>query len=189
MEKKGKLFIISGPSGVGKGTLANKIIDYQELNISLSISATTRKKREKEINGEHYFFISKKDFLNMIKKQELLEHNNHFENYYGTPKKFIDNQLKKGKNILLEIDVNGALQVMESTEDVISIFISPPSLEELKSRIQKRGTESEEKILERISRYELEISQIKKYNYSIVNDSLSKAEEELVNIISKEIVG
>ncbi len=189
MDKKGKLFIISGPSGVGKGTLANKIVDHQELNISLSISATTRDKRTNELEGQHYFFVTKKEFLNMIKNKELLEYNNHFENYYGTPKDFIDKELKSGKNILLEIDVNGALKVMESTKDVVSIFISPPSLEELKNRIQKRGTETEEKILKRISRYELETSEIKKYNYSIVNDSLKKAEEELMNIISKEIVG
>ena len=149
------LLVLSGPSGVGKGTIS-EILKKSD-NMSFSISYTTRQPRVGEEHGKHYFFVSKEEFLNGIENDEFLEYSNHFDNYYGTPKSFVFDKLKN-TNVLLEIDVNGALMVKKSFPDAVLVMIAPPSREELKARLINRGTESLQKIEERISRmdYELE---------------------------------
>jgi guanylate kinase len=184
--KKGKLFVCSGPSGVGKGTLITRILKNDNLNLNLSISATTREKRDGEVDKKDYFFITKEKFVDYIKNHKLLEHSDHFENYYGTPVDFVDKQLDKGNNVLLEIEVHGADQVFAKRRDAIFIFLVPPSLKELEKRIRERGTESEEKIQMRLTRAAMEMADEDKYDYVIENDDLDKAEEEFIKIINKE---
>ena len=178
------LFVLSGPSGVGKGTIAKKLIE-RNANFALSISCTTRNAREGEVNGREYFFISKEDFLQKINKDGFLEYSNHFENYYGTPKDFVLDKLKTN-DVLLEIDVNGGLNVKQSYKDAILIMITPPSLEELRNRLIKRGTESLEKIDLRLSRIDYELSKKEQYDYQVVNDDLETAIKTVEDIINKE---
>ena len=185
--KKGKLFVFSGPSGVGKGTLVNRILKYKNLNLVLSISMTTRNKRFKEIHGEHYFFISKNEFIELTKQDKLLEYSNHFENYYGTPQEYVDATLNSGKNILLEIETTGAMQVMAKRQDAISIFLLPPNIKELEKRIRSRGTEMEEKIQTRLNRATLEMNYKTDYKYILINENIDSTEKKLVRIIKKEI--
>lgn len=178
------LFIISGPSGVGKGTIAKKLIERNP-NFALSISCTTRLPREGEINGREYFFIDKTEFLSTVENDGFLEYSNHFENYYGTPKQFVFNKLIEN-DVLLEIDVNGGLNVKKSFNDAVLIMITPPSIEELRNRLIKRGTETLEKINMRISRLEFELSKKDEYDYVVENDDLVLAIEKIEEIIRKE---
>ena len=178
------LFVLSGPSGVGKGTLAKKLIERNP-NYALSISCTTRAPRDGETNGREYFFISKEEFLSKIDNQGFLEYSNHFENYYGTPKDFVLDKLKT-HDVLLEIDVNGGLNVKKSYEKAVLIMILPPSLEEVKRRLIKRGTESMEKIELRMTRIEYELAKKDDYDYSVVNDDLITAVQQIEEIIKKE---
>ena len=175
-----KLIVISGPSGVGKGTIVNELL--KKGDYALSISCTTRAPRVGEREGVSYFFISKDKFLTMIAEKGFLEYDNHFENYYGTPKDFVEKQLQT-KNVILEIEVNGALAVKKSYPEAILIMIAPPSTDELKSRLVGRGTESAENIKERLARLEYELSQSDKYDYTVINDDLARAVEEIENII------
>lgn len=177
------LLVISGPSGVGKGTITEVLKKSDDM--SLSISYTTRKPREGEVDGIHYFFVSKDEFLNGIENNEFLEYSNHFDNYYGTPKKFVLDKLKTS-NVLLEIDVNGALMVKKSYPDAVLIMIAPPSKDELKARLIKRGTESIDKIEERISRMEFELEKSSLYDYIVINDDLEEAIKEVKQIILSE---
>ena len=177
------LLVISGPSGVGKGTITEVLKKSDDM--SLSISYTTRKPREGEVDGIHYFFVSKDEFLNGIDNDEFLEYSNHFDNYYGTPKKFVLDKLKTS-NVLLEIDVNGALMVKKSYPDAVLIMIAPPSKDELKARLIKRGTESIDKIEERISRMEFELEKSSLYDYTVINDDLEEAIKEVKQIILSE---
>lgn len=177
------LLVISGPSGVGKGTITEVLKKSDDM--SLSISYTTRKPREGEVDGIHYFFVSKDEFLNGIENNEFLEYSNHFDNYYGTPKKFVLDKLKTS-NVLLEIDVNGALMVKKSYPDAVLIMIAPPSKDELKARLIKRGTESIDKIEERISRMEFELEKSSLYDYTVINDDLEEAIKEVKQIILSE---
>ena len=178
-----KLIVISGPSGVGKGTIVNELL--KKGDYALSISCTTRAPRVGEREGVSYFFISKDKFLTMIENEGFLEYDNHFENYYGTPKEFVEKQLQT-KNVILEIEVNGAFRVKKSYPDAILIMIAPPSTDELKSRLVGRGTESAEDIAERLARLEYELSQSDKYDYTVINDDLERAVEEIENIIKNK---
>ncbi|MBR5192614.1 MAG: guanylate kinase [Clostridia bacterium] len=178
------LFVISGPSGVGKGTVAKLLVKRNE-NIELSISCTTRKPRTNEVDGKDYFFIDKSEFLSKIEKDGFLEYSNHFENYYGTPYDFVFNKLKE-KDVLLEIDVNGGLSVKEKFNEVVLIMLVPPSLEEVKKRLIARNTESLEKINKRMERINYELSKKDLYDYVVVNDKLEETYNEILKIIEIE---
>lgn len=177
------LLVISGPSGVGKGTIVNHLL--KKGNYALSVSCTTRSPRSGEREGKEYFFIGKDEFLHMIETGGLLEYSNHFGNYYGTPKKFVEDKLKNF-DVILEIEVDGALQVKKSYPDAVLIMILPPSVEELHARLVHRGSESEDKIEERISRMKYEISKKSEYDYVVINDDLQSAVDELEKLIEKE---
>lgn len=184
-KKKGKIIIISGPSGVGKKTVIDQIINDKELNLSYSISMTTRQPRENEKNGIDYFFISDEEFDEAIKENKLLEWAEFANNKYGTPIKGLYKQINQGKNVILEIEVEGATKVKKILDknDYISIFIVPPSIRELKKRLKKRDTETREKIRQRIKRARKEIKLKHEYDYCILNDVLSLASENLRNIL------
>ena len=178
------LVVISGPSGVGKGTIA-RIITERNKNMALSISCTTRMPREGETDGKEYFFVEKDRFEKEIAENGFLEYSEHFGNYYGTPKTFVLNKLKDF-DVLLEIDVNGGLNVKESYPDVVLIMVVPPNLDELKARLIGRHTESEKDIKLRMDRIEYELSKSKYYDYIVVNDDLKNAVEKIERIIIKE---
>ena len=178
------LIVISGPSGVGKGTIAKLLVERNK-NISLSISCTTRKPREGEKDGREYFFIEKQTFLDKIDKNGFLEYSNHFENYYGTPREFVMKSLEE-KDVLLEIDVNGGLNVKESFPEAVLVMITPPSVEEVRKRLIARNTESVEKIDLRMQRIDYELGKSNLYDYSVVNDDLLTAVKDVEKIIEKE---
>ncbi len=178
------LIVLSGPSGVGKGTIA-KLITERNKNVSLSISCTTRKPRDGEVHGKEYFFISKDEFSSKINEGGFLEYSEHFENFYGTPKDFVLDKLSSN-DVLLEIDVNGGLKVKENYEDALLIMILPPSEEELKKRLIGRNTESLEKINMRMERIKYEVGKRDLYDYAVINDDLMNAVSEIEKIIKKE---
>ncbi len=182
--KKNVLAVISGPSGVGKGTVIKKMFELCP-GLCESVSCTTRAPRAGEVDGKDYFFIPKERFEQMISRGELLEYSAHFENYYGTPKAFVEEKLETG-DVILEIDVDGALMVKKSHPSAVLIMITPPDMQELERRLKKRGTESDEKIALRISRAEYELSKSDKYDYCVVNDEVTRAAESILAIIRKE---
>ena len=181
---KGKLFIISGSSGVGKGTIIKELLKKAG-NLSLSVSSTTRKPREGEIHGKNYYFLSKEEFENAIKNDEFLEWAEFSSNKYGTSKTAVEELLNKGVNVLLEIEVQGALQVKNKIPEAILIFILPPSREELEKRLRGRGTESEEAILKRLNAIEFESKEAEKYDYKVVNDVVERAVDEILTIYER----
>ncbi len=181
---KNLLIVLSGPSGVGKGTVVKKLLGE---GLSLSVSCTTREPREGERDGEAYFFITRKKFEKMIKDGGFLEYSRHFENYYGTPREFVEKKLLFS-DVLLEIDVDGALNVKKSHPEAILIMLLPPSVEELRSRLIGRGTENREEIEERLSRMDYELSKKDEYDYAVVNDNLDECVKTVLNIINKEKV-
>ncbi|MCQ2791967.1 MAG: guanylate kinase [Bacilli bacterium] len=185
MKKPGLLIIIAGPSGVGKGTIRKKVMENKKLNLVFSISLTTRKKRVGEKNGADYFFVTKQKFLNAIKNNDLLEYNNYVGNYYGTSKKQVNQVRKAGKNVILEIDVNGAKNVAKAFKknEILSFFIVPPSLKELEKRIRGRSTETDVTIKKRLAKAKEEMKLKNKFNYIIVNDTPERASQEIINII------
>ena len=186
-QKKGTLFVFSGPSGVGKGTLNAKLFEEFGEQIAFSVSATTRAPREGEIDGTHYFFISKQEFENRVANNEFLEHAEYAGNCYGTPKSYVANLLDQGKNVLLEIEVQGAMQVKERMPECVSVFILPPSFEELERRLRGRGTETEEKILARLETARKELEYAPAYTYRIINGGdLEAAYQELRAVYLKE---
>ena len=166
---KGKLIVISGPSGVGKGTLKAKLFEEFVGRIAYSVSATTRGPREGEVDGKDYFFISRQEFERRVKNNEFLEHAEFAGNCYGTPRAYVEKLLDSGMNVVLEIDVQGALQVMKSMPECVSVFILPPSFEELEHRLRGRGTETEEKVRERLETAKRELPHAPQYDYQIVN--------------------
>ena len=185
MQTKGMLIVISGPSGVGKGTLCNLLLKRKK-NIILSVSTTTRLPRDGEINGKNYFFVSKKDFESMIKENQFLEWAKVYNNYYGTPREFVNKNLEKGKDVLLEIDIQGAKQVKHNCPQAIFIFIMPPSIAELETRIKKRGTETQTSLEVRMGNTVNELKAAYMYDYIVINDDIERAVTELCSIISAE---
>ena len=180
---KGSLFIISGPSGTGKGTICNELIKND--NIFLSISATTRNIRAGEVDGVTYLFVSKEEFNDMIEKGMLLEHKEYEGNFYGTPKQAVKDMLEKGKDVILEIEVKGALEVKKEIPEAVLIFIVPPSIEVLRKRLSSRGREGEKEIEDRIKTAKWELTQSDKYNYVLVNDDLEKCIQQTLDIIGE----
>lgn len=182
-ERTGNLFIISGPSGAGKGTLVKELLKRVP-DVWFSVSATTRAMRPGEVEGESYFFLTEEEFVDLIEHDGLLEYSRHFSHYYGTPLAPVLEHMKNGEQVILEIDVQGALQVKEKAPYAVAIFIEPPSLEELERRLKERGTETPEQIAERISRVNEEQRYKDRYNHVLVNDELESACCGLVELIN-----
>jgi len=185
MAKKGCLIVVSGPSGTGKGTICSALLQ-QHPEIAYSVSATTRAPREGERDGVNYYFLQKAEFERMIAAGELLEWAEVYGNYYGTPLKKIRERLAEGQDILLEIDTQGALNVKSKMPEGVLIFIMPPSLEELESRLRGRGTDAEDCILRRLSEAEAEMSLAKEYNYIVENDKVEVAVSKVAAIVAAE---
>ena len=182
--KHNKLIIFSGSSGVGKRTILAKLLDDKSLNLKYSISATTRKPRKDEIHGKDYFFLSNDEFEKWIKDDEFLEWAQFIDNKYGTPKKFIEKTLSEGFSPILEIEVQGALNVMKNyTNDYISIFVVPPSMDELKRRLKNRNTEDDEQIEKRLNEAIKEIQMKDRYQHIVVNDDIERCVDEIKEII------
>ncbi len=179
---KGKLIIFSGPSGSGKDTLLAKLFERHP-EIKLSISSITRPMRTGEVEGEKYHFISREEFEQRLSRDEFLEHNVYVNNYYGTPKQPVINAIENGQDIILEIDVNGAALVREKIKDAISIFIMPPSYEELKRRLTGRGTDSNDVINQRLNAALSEIERANEYDYIVTNDIIDRAVDYIIHII------
>ena len=183
--RKGLLVLVSGPSGTGKGTVCN-LLREKHPELAYSISATTRQPRPGEVDGVNYYFYDKAKFEAMIEAGELLEWANVYGNYYGTPKQAVLDRLEAGEDILLEIDTQGALNVMEAMPEGLYVFLLPPSLEELEKRLRGRGTVTEDSIARRLGAAKEEIGRAVKYRYVVVNDTVEKAEETIANIIAAE---
>ena len=183
MKRKGKLIIVSGPSGVGKSTLIEETMKMRD-DLCFSTSVTTRSPRPGEVDGEDYFFITPSRFAEMAENGELLEHATFVGNSYGTPRAYVEEKQAEGWNVILDIEVQGAAQVKEKEPDAVSVFVVAPSLEELEKRLTGRGTESPEKIRERLERAREEYKQASRYQYVIVNGDLRTAAEELSAIIT-----
>ena len=185
MNKENILIVVAGPSGVGKGTVCAKLFEKKE-EIDFSVSATTRKARNKEIDGVNYFFVSHDKFNEMIVNGKFLEYADVFGNKYGTPKEYVMSKLNEGKDVLLEIDVQGAMMVMESYSQAIFIFILPPSIDELEKRLINRKTENKEQLELRLNKAKLEIGYAEKFDYVVVNDDVNRAANEIISIIMSE---
>lgn len=185
IREKGILFVLSGPSGVGKGTVRKALFE-KDTALHYSISMTTRNMREGEQEGIDYFYRSKEEFEQMIKDNQLLEHAQYVGNYYGTPRQYVEETLLKGKDVFLEIEVQGALQVKENFPEGVFIFLSPPSLEELKNRIINRGTETEALVMNRLKAAQDEIELMDAYDYVVVNDQVDHAVEKVQSIVKSE---
>ncbi len=183
--KQGLLIVLSGPSGVGKGTVCSALRERMP-ELIYSISATTRKPREGEVEGVNYFFKSRDQFEHMIHHGQLLEWAEYVGNYYGTPAHFVKETIEQGKDIILEIEVQGALKVKQNFPEGVFIFLTPPSLSELKDRITKRGTETEESIRNRMEVGIEEIKLMEQYDYAVVNDTIEQACQRIESIITAE---
>ncbi len=184
-KEKGNLVVISGPSGAGKDSIVDNLKNYYS-NFWLSVSMTTRDPRGQEKNGVDYFFASKEEFENRIKENQFLEYAIYNDNYYGTPKDKILDQLNEGKDVILVIEIQGALKIKEILPETIFIFILPPSMSELRKRLVTRGTDDIDKIVNRFKRAYQEINEVTKYNYVVVNDDLNDATKKVASILSAE---
>ena len=180
--RKGIIIVVSGFSGAGKGTLMKELTKKYD-NYALSVSATTRNPRPGEVNGREYFFVTNEEFEKLINENGLIEHAGYVDHYYGTPRKFVEDKLSQGIDVILEIEIQGALQIKEQYPDAVLLFVMPPSVAELEKRLRGRGTETEEVILQRLKRAKEESVGIEKYDYLVINDDLEKCTERLHGII------
>mgnify|MGYP004456701671 FL=1 len=187
MSKKGLLIILSGPSGVGKGTVRKIVMRDKKLNLAYSISMTTRKPREREQEGVDYFFVSEEEFKRNINENNLLEYAEFVGNFYGTPRDYVEKLRNEGKNVILEIEINGAQQVLAKTEadNRVSIFLMPPSIEELENRIRHRRSEPEDIIQKRLEKARREMNMKDAYDYVVLNDNVEDAANKIKNIIRR----
>lgn len=186
MKDRGILIVVSGFSGSGKGTLMKELLAKYPDTYALSISATTRSPREGEEDGREYFFVTKEEFEKMIAKGDLIEYAKYVENYYGTPKNYVEQKLEEGKDVILEIEIQGALKVKKAFPDTLLLFVTPPSAKELKSRLVGRGTETMDVIESRMNRACEEAEGMDSYDYLVVNDDLDACVEEMLSIIRSE---
>lgn len=184
MNQKGDLIVLSGPSGAGKGTICKALLEKAEF--WLSVSATTRNPRAGEIEGKNYYFLTKDEFEDKIKQDDFLEYAQVYGNYYGTPKSSVLEAIESGKDVILEIDIQGALKVKETYPGGIFVFILPPSMEELKNRIILRGSETPESLMTRFKSAYQEINYVSKYNYAVVNDTVDEAVRKIQAILVAE---
>ena len=180
----GKLFIISGASGVGKSTVLKELL--QRRDMYFSVSATTRAPREGEVDGVHYHFVDVDAFRKMIEEDALLEHAEYVGNYYGTPKRYVDEAMEQGRDVILDIEVQGAIQVCAKRPETVRIFMAPPSWEELERRLTQRGTDAPEKIQKRLQRAKIEMETAADYDYFVINDDVAHAVAELDAILCAE---
>lgn len=183
MKRKGIIIVVSGFSGAGKGTIMKELTKRYD-QYALSISATTRKPREGEENGREYFFITTEEFEKLIAEDGLIEHAKYVNNYYGTPRKYVEEKLSQGIDVILEIEIQGALQIKEQYKDAVLLFVMPPSAQVLEKRLRGRGTETDEVIAKRLARAKEEAVGIEKYDYIVVNDDLDECVEKVHEIIS-----
>ncbi len=186
MSSLGNLTVLTGPSGVGKGTIVRKILDSYS-DVWLSISATTRKPRLGEIDGEHYFFLDKRNFQEIIDSEGFLEWASFSNNFYGTPKKIVKDKIEKGTNVLLEIELEGARQIRKSFPEALQIFLAPPSISELEKRIRGRGTESEESIRDRLAIANKELIAKKEFDAVVINENIEKAFKEIEGLMGLKL--
>ncbi len=184
MKNKGLLVVISGPAGTGKGTVVKELA--KDENIRVSVSATTRAPRAGEVGGVHYHYLSREQFKDMIAEDGFLEYAEYCGNFYGSPKKQADEWKQEGKDVILEIEVQGCMQVKQNDPECISIFIMPPSVEELESRLRGRGTETEEVILKRLERAKEEMKLSKDYDYIVVNDTVEECVKDIAAVLRAE---
>ncbi|WP_195331184.1 guanylate kinase [Leuconostoc lactis] len=186
MTQRGLLIVLSGPSGVGKGTVRKAIFEEEGIDFQYSISATTRQPRVGEVDREDYFFVSREEFEQKIVNGDMLEYAQYVNNYYGTPKSFIDETLASGRDVFLEIDVQGALQVKSKMPEGIYIFLTPPDLTNLRERLVGRGTDSQEVIEKRVAAARDELKQMINYDYAVENDQVVHAVDRIKAIITAE---
>ena len=185
MKQQGILAVVSGFSGAGKGTIMKALMSKYD-NYALSISATTRKPREGEEHGREYFFLTVEEFENLIANDQLIEHAHYVSNYYGTPRSYVEEKMAEGKDVILEIEIQGALKVKEKFPETLLVFVVPPTAEELKKRLIGRGTETMDVIESRMDRALEEAEAMGAYDYILVNDSVDKAVEDLHNLIQSQ---
>lgn len=185
MQQRGLLVVISGPSGTGKGTVCKKLLAERD-NVRYSVSATTRKPREGEAEGQNYFFVSEGQFLDMLEKDALIEWDKYCDNYYGTPKAFVDSCIEAGTDVILEITVEGALEIKQKYPECVLVFIVPPSLEELRRRIESRATECWDVIEKRLEQAANELKYVAKYDYLVLNDSVDDAVLNIEKVLDAE---
>ncbi|MCI8483974.1 MAG: guanylate kinase [Lachnospiraceae bacterium] len=185
-QRKGILIVVSGFSGSGKGTIMKELLEKHPDNYALSISATTRSPRPGEADGREYFFVSKEKFETMIQEDALLEYAQYVDHYYGTPKDYVFRQLEAGKDVILEIEIQGALKIREKYPDTLLLFVTPPSGEELKKRLTGRGTEDESTIASRLSRAWQEAQGVESYDYLVINDKLEECVQQVHSIIQNQ---
>nr|WP_313563323.1 guanylate kinase [Ruminiclostridium cellobioparum] len=185
MQQRGLLVVISGPSGTGKGTVCKKLLAERD-NVRYSVSATTRKPREGEVEGQNYFFVSEGQFLDMLEKDALIEWDKYCDNYYGTPKAFVDSCIEAGTDVILEITVEGALEIKQKYPECVLVFIVPPSLEELRRRIESRATECWDVIEKRLEQAANELKYVAKYDYLVLNDSVADAVLNIEKVLDAE---
>lgn len=186
MSERGLLIVLSGPSGVGKGTVRKAIFDRKDHNFAYSISMTTRQKREGEVDGVDYFFRTREEFEALIEKGEMLEYAEYVGNYYGTPLQYVNEMLDSGRDVFLEIEVQGAMKVKEVCPDALFIFLTPPDLDELRNRVVGRGTDTMDVIDQRMEVAREEIRMMAEYDYAVVNDEVPLAVDRILHIIESE---
>lgn len=186
LNEKGLLIVLSGPSGVGKGTVRKALFEIPGHNLDYSVSMTTRSMRPGEVDGKDYYFVSKEEFEQRIKENKFLEYAEFVGNYYGTPLDKVEEKLAAGKEVVLEIEVQGALQVRKKCPDAVFIFLAPPSKQALYDRLHRRGTESEDKIRERVEKANKEFELAYKYDYIVINDEVNNAADRIMAIVRAE---